>query len=137
MAANLLKTSIVLQAVFPESTHSLLFGPLNKSLKAKLREHALVLRALHAFTTTSSLAASEQLATLCHAKKEDLVYEVYTTPVPLPSQASRSSAHTRATSPHSSPTAHPHTPRDRGTWQYLQKCITKRRSTIDSTFRST
>ncbi|KZP04282.1 hypothetical protein FIBSPDRAFT_1054780 [Athelia psychrophila] len=46
MATNLLKTyNVVLQAVFPESTPPLLFG---QPLKAKVHEHALVLRAIHA-----------------------------------------------------------------------------------------
>ncbi|KZP05279.1 peptidase C1B, bleomycin hydrolase [Athelia psychrophila] len=78
MAVNLLEAyGVVPQAVFPESTHSSLSGPLNKLLKTKLREHALVLRALHASLAASSLSASEQLATL-RTKKEDLVREVYT-----------------------------------------------------------
>ncbi|KZP22969.1 cysteine proteinase [Athelia psychrophila] len=78
MALNLLEAyGVVPQTVFPESTHSSFSGPLNKLLQTKLREHALVLRALHASLAASSLSASEQLATL-RTKKEDLVREVYT-----------------------------------------------------------
>ncbi|KZP09783.1 hypothetical protein FIBSPDRAFT_230073 [Athelia psychrophila] len=53
--------------------------------REKLHEHALVLRALHTSLTSSSLSASEKLATLCTRK--DLVREVYTAPVSLSPRA--------------------------------------------------
>ncbi|KZP08044.1 hypothetical protein FIBSPDRAFT_965120 [Athelia psychrophila] len=81
-AVNLLETyGVVPQVVFQVSTHSLLSGPCEKHF-----EHALILRALRAFLATSSLCASEKLATL-RTKKEDLVGEVYTSPVSLSPQA--------------------------------------------------
>ncbi|KAF7971803.1 hypothetical protein HWV62_19883 [Athelia sp. TMB] len=78
MAVNLLETyGVVPQAVFPESFHSSLSGPLNKLLKTKLREHALILRSLHTDLASSSLSSADQLSTL-RAKKEELMREVYT-----------------------------------------------------------
>jgi aminopeptidase C len=68
---------VVPQTIYPESAHSSSSGPLNKLLKTKLREHALILRNL-----SSSLRSSEQLseadviATL-RSKKEELLHEVY------------------------------------------------------------
>ncbi|TFY65547.1 hypothetical protein EVG20_g5548 [Dentipellis fragilis] len=80
MVVNLLETYGALpQAIYPESTHSSLSGPLNTLLKTKLREHALVLRRLSSTLRASpnALSESEILATL-RAKKEELLKEIYT-----------------------------------------------------------
>ncbi|KZT10972.1 peptidase C1B bleomycin hydrolase [Laetiporus sulphureus 93-53] len=80
MVINILENyGIVPQAVYPESTHSSLSGPLNKLLKVKLREHALILRSLAASLRASPRALSEGaiLRTL-RGKKEELMKEVYT-----------------------------------------------------------
>ncbi|EKM54436.1 uncharacterized protein PHACADRAFT_174941 [Phanerochaete carnosa HHB-10118-sp] len=78
MAVNLLETyGIVPQAVYPESFSSSLSAPLNTLLKTKLREHALILRALH----QSLLRAGHDgaaAASAARAKKEELMKEVYT-----------------------------------------------------------
>ena len=65
-------------AVYPESTHSSFSSPINTLLKTKLREHALILRALHkSLHADASLSAAAILSTL-RAKKEELMKEVYT-----------------------------------------------------------
>lgn len=72
---------MVPQSVYPESTHSSSSGSLNKLLKTKLREHALVLRDL-----SSKLRSSGQLSgqlsegdiiTALRSKKEQLLSEIY------------------------------------------------------------
>lgn len=71
---------VVPQAVYPESLHSSLSGPINSLLKTKLREHALVLRRLSSTlraSTSPHLPEDVILATL-RAKKEELMKEVYT-----------------------------------------------------------
>lgn len=67
------------QVIYPESLSSSLSGPLNKLLKSKLREHALVLRSLSASLRASAQPLSEEavLQTL-RARKEELMQEVYT-----------------------------------------------------------
>ena len=68
---------MVPQAAYPESQHSSASSPLNTLLKTKLREHALILRALHkSLHADASLSAAAILSTL-RAKKEDLLKEVY------------------------------------------------------------
>lgn len=77
MAVNLFETyGVVPQAVYPESFHSSLSSPLNGLLKTKLREHALVLRRLHAALQSQAISASTITATL-RAEKERLMKEVY------------------------------------------------------------
>jgi bleomycin hydrolase len=63
--------------VYPESTHSSSSGSLNKLLKTKLREHALVLRDI-SFRLRSSgqLSGGEVIAAL-RSKKEELLSEIY------------------------------------------------------------
>lgn len=69
---------VVPQAVYPESFHSSVSGPLNTLLKTKLREDALILRRLRASlpSTHPTLSADEITAAL-RAKKEELMQEVY------------------------------------------------------------
>ena len=67
---------MVPQTVYPESTHSSLSGPLNKLLKTKLREHALVLRNLALSLRGAGLSEGDIIATL-RSKKEVLLGEVY------------------------------------------------------------
>lgn len=77
MVVNLLETyGIVPQALYPESTHSSLSGPLNNLLKTKLREHAFILRDLSASLRKAHTEEDAIIATL-RAKKEELVKEVY------------------------------------------------------------
>ncbi|KAI1794165.1 peptidase C1B bleomycin hydrolase [Ganoderma leucocontextum] len=78
MVVNLLETyGVVPQPIYPESLHSSLSSPINTLLKTKLREHALILRALHAsLKANSTLSDAAVLATL-RAKKEALLKEVY------------------------------------------------------------
>ncbi|KAG6917714.1 hypothetical protein DXG01_001365 [Tephrocybe rancida] len=78
MAVNLVERyGIVPQAIFPESTHSSLSGPLNELVKTKLREHALILRRLSSSLRASSTSENVVVSTL-RAKKEDLMKEIYT-----------------------------------------------------------
>lgn len=78
MVVNLLENyGVVPQSVYPESAHSSSTGSLNKLLKTKLREHALVLRDL-----SSKLRSSEQLSggdiiAALRSKKEELLSEIY------------------------------------------------------------
>ncbi|XP_006460649.1 hypothetical protein AGABI2DRAFT_192278 [Agaricus bisporus var. bisporus H97] len=77
MVVNLLETyGIVPQALYPESTHSSLSGPLNNLLKTKLREHAFILRDLSTSLRKAHTEEDAIIATL-RAKKEELVKEVY------------------------------------------------------------
>ncbi|KAG5637985.1 hypothetical protein H0H81_002346 [Sphagnurus paluster] len=77
MAVNLIdRYGLVPQSVFPESTHSSSSGPLNKLIKTKLREHALVLRRLSASLRASVVPEDVLLSTL-RAKKEELLKEIY------------------------------------------------------------
>lgn len=78
MAVNLLENyGVVPQALYPESTHSSLSSPLNALLKTKLREHALVLRALSSDLKAQALSPAAIQATL-RAEKEKLMKEIYT-----------------------------------------------------------
>ncbi|KAI0063637.1 peptidase C1B bleomycin hydrolase [Artomyces pyxidatus] len=78
MVVNLLETyGMVPQTVFPESTHSSLSGPLNKLLKTKLREHALVLRKLSSSLRASGSLSDAEVNSTLRAKKEELLQEVY------------------------------------------------------------
>ena len=77
MVVNLIETyGLVPQSVYPESTHSSLSGPLNILLKTKLREHALILRAL-ADTLRFSHVKEEVVIANLRARKEELMKEVY------------------------------------------------------------
>jgi len=77
MVVNLIETyGIVPQSVYPESTHSSLSSPLNALLKTKLREHALILRAL-AETLRGAHVREETVIATLRAKKEELMREVY------------------------------------------------------------
>ncbi|KAH9036908.1 peptidase C1B bleomycin hydrolase [Lactarius hengduanensis] len=77
MVVNLLENyGVVPQTLYPESTHSSLSGPLNKLLKTKLREHALVLRNLASSLRGTGLSEGDIIATL-RSKKEELLGEVY------------------------------------------------------------
>ena len=77
MVVNLIETyGLVPQSVYPESTHSSFSGPLNALLKTKLREHALILRALAATLRVSHVKEEVVIANL-RAKKEELMKEIY------------------------------------------------------------
>ena len=77
MVVNLINTyGLVPQSAYPESTHSSLSGPLNALLKTKLREHALILRAL-ADTLRFSHVKEELVIANLRAKKEELMKEIY------------------------------------------------------------
>ena len=77
MVVNLIETyGLVPQSAYPESTHSSLSGPINILLKSKLREHALILRAL-ADTLRFSHVKEEVVIANLRAKKEELMKEVY------------------------------------------------------------
>ena len=77
MAVNLLeKYGLVPQAIYPESTHSSLSGPLNSLLKTKLREHGLILRDLAGSLRGAHIREETVIATL-RAKKEELIKEIY------------------------------------------------------------
>ena len=69
---------VVPQALFPESLHSSLSGPVNALLKTKLREHALVLRALSSSLREQSSMSDAAILSTLRAKKEELMKEVYT-----------------------------------------------------------
>ncbi|KAJ7703304.1 bleomycin hydrolase [Mycena rosella] len=78
MVVNLVEHyGIVPQAIYPESTHSSLSGPLNALLKTKLREHALILRRASASLRTQSFP-QEAIVSALRAKKEELMKEIYT-----------------------------------------------------------
>ncbi|KIL65853.1 hypothetical protein M378DRAFT_1032926 [Amanita muscaria Koide BX008] len=77
MVVNLVENyGLVPQALYPESTHSSLSGPLNALLKTKLREDALILRRLAA-SLRSSYVSEEQVLLTLRAKKEELMKDVY------------------------------------------------------------
>ncbi|EJD03401.1 peptidase C1B, bleomycin hydrolase [Fomitiporia mediterranea MF3/22] len=76
MAVNLLETyGVVPQPICPESYSSSASGNMNKLLKLKLREHALVLRRL--FASLRETTAQDVLLKTVRAKKEDLMAEVW------------------------------------------------------------
>ncbi|KAI0256108.1 peptidase C1B bleomycin hydrolase [Lactifluus subvellereus] len=78
MVVNLLENyGVVPQPVYPESTHSSLSGPLNKLLKAKLREHALVLRGLSSSLRSVGQFSEGDIIAALRSKKEELLGEVY------------------------------------------------------------
>ncbi|KAG6856099.1 hypothetical protein H0H87_007435 [Tephrocybe sp. NHM501043] len=78
MAVNLVERyGLVPQAIFPESTHSSLSGPLNTLVKTKLREHALILRRL-SLSLRASFIPKEVVVSTLRAKKECLLKEIYT-----------------------------------------------------------
>lgn len=68
---------MVPQPLYPESTHSSLSGPLNKLLKTKLREHALVLRNLSASLRDAGKLSDGDILAALRSKKEELLGEVY------------------------------------------------------------
>lgn len=68
---------MVPQPVYPESTHSSLSGPLNKLLKTKLREHALVLRRLSSSLRSAGQLSEGDVVAALRSKKEQLLAEVY------------------------------------------------------------
>ncbi|KAJ7132848.1 peptidase C1B, bleomycin hydrolase [Mycena crocata] len=78
MVVNLIENyGVVPQAIYPESTHSSLSGPLNSLLKTKLREHALILRKTYASLRAQSFA-QETIVSALRLKKEELMKEIYT-----------------------------------------------------------
>lgn len=78
MAVNLLETyGAVPQAVYPESLHSSLSGPINTLLKTKLREHALILREFSSTLKASGLHSDAEILSALRSKKESLMKEVY------------------------------------------------------------
>ncbi|EPQ52974.1 peptidase C1B, bleomycin hydrolase [Gloeophyllum trabeum ATCC 11539] len=77
MAVNLFETyGVVPQDIYPETVHTSLSAPMNKLLKTKVREHALVLRKLAASLKSDNLSKDELVASL-RAKKEELMAETY------------------------------------------------------------
>ena len=77
MAVNLVERyGLVPQSIYPESTHSSLSGPLNKLLKTKLREHALILRQQAEALRGANIKEDTVIATL-RAQKEELLREIY------------------------------------------------------------
>ncbi|KAI0298154.1 peptidase C1B bleomycin hydrolase [Multifurca ochricompacta] len=78
MVVNLLENyGVIPLSVFPESTHSSLSGPLNRLLKTKLREHALVLRELSSSLRGAGKASDDDIVAALRSKKEELLGEVY------------------------------------------------------------
>ncbi|KAK7687096.1 hypothetical protein QCA50_009597 [Cerrena zonata] len=79
MVVNLLETyGVVPQALFPESFHSSLSSPINKILKLKLREHAIILRNMASSLRSSETLSEESIMASLRAKKETLMKEIYT-----------------------------------------------------------
>jgi bleomycin hydrolase len=77
MAANLLQQyGVVPQPIFPETYSSNSSSPLNKLLTTRLREHALILRRLHASLQGSLLTAQDRKS-LLRSKKEELMQEIW------------------------------------------------------------
>ncbi|KAK2467900.1 hypothetical protein APHAL10511_000195 [Amanita phalloides] len=77
MVVNLMETyGLVPQALYPESTHSSLSGPLNTMLTTKLREHGLILRRLASSLRSASVTETQILIVL-RSRKEELMNEVY------------------------------------------------------------
>ncbi|KAF8578591.1 bleomycin hydrolase [Ramaria rubella] len=77
MAVNLLgRYGVVPQLVFPESFSSNNSGSLNKLLTTRLREHAFILRRLHA-SLANSLLTEEDRISVVRSKKEELMKEVW------------------------------------------------------------
>jgi hypothetical protein len=73
-----LQYGLVPQPVYPESTHSSLSKPLNKLLRTKLREHALVLRDLSLTLRSSGQLSGDDITSSLRSKKEELLLgEVY------------------------------------------------------------
>ena len=68
---------MVPQPVYPESAHSSQSGPLNKLLKTKLREHALVLRNLSSSLRNAGKLSDGDILAALRSKKEELLGEVY------------------------------------------------------------
>jgi len=68
---------VIPQSVYPESTHSSSSGSLNKLLKTKLREHALVLRGLSSRLRSSGQLSGGEVIAALRSKKEDLLSEIY------------------------------------------------------------
>ena len=72
---------MVPQSAYPESTHSSSSGSLNKLLKTKLREHALVLRdlssKLHSSGQLSGQLSGGDIIAALRSKKEELLSEIY------------------------------------------------------------
>ncbi len=68
---------MVPQHVYPESAHSSSSGSLNKLLKTKLREHALVLRELSSRLRSSGQLSGVEIITALRSQKEKLLSEIY------------------------------------------------------------
>jgi bleomycin hydrolase len=68
---------VVPQHIYPESTHSSSSGSLNKLLKTKLREHALVLRELSSRLRSSGQLSGGDIITALRSQKEKLLSEIY------------------------------------------------------------
>ena len=63
--------------LYPESAHSSFSGPLNKLLKTKLREQALILRDLSSTLRSSGQLSEVDITNVLRAKKEELLREIY------------------------------------------------------------
>jgi bleomycin hydrolase len=68
---------VVPQPVYPESAHSSASGSLNKLLKTKLREHALILRDLSSSLRNAGQLSDGDIGAVLRSKKEELLGEVY------------------------------------------------------------
>lgn len=68
---------MVPQPLYPESAHSSQSGALNKLLKTKLREHALVLRDLSSSLRNAGQLPEGDILAALRSKKEALLGEVY------------------------------------------------------------
>jgi bleomycin hydrolase len=68
------------QAIYPESYHSSLTGPIDNLLQTKLREHALILRRLYSslHAPSSPSIPEENITATLRAKKEELMTDIYT-----------------------------------------------------------
>jgi bleomycin hydrolase len=79
MVVNLLTNyGVVPHAIYPESFHSSASSPMNKLIKTRLREHALILRKLSAQLQSDKSMSAEQLTLVLRSKKEELMKEIYT-----------------------------------------------------------
>ena len=68
---------MVPQPIYPESAHSSASGSLNKLLKTKLREQALILRDLSSSLRNAGQLSDGDIVAVLRSKKEELLGEVY------------------------------------------------------------
>lgn len=79
MVVNLLNNyGVVPLAMYPESFHSSASGPLNRLIKLRLREQALILRRLSEQLRNEEKLDQQQLVSVLRIKKEELMKEIYT-----------------------------------------------------------